>query len=109
MTQIICTPYKHSFILVAVLDCHHIVGLKVGVRDLHEVTDVVLAEVHHVPVHSPDVAGATVAQGEGSRTDSALVRLGSGVGLPVSPEKRKFYVKCFCYLKRWNLYLRSHF
>ena len=40
-------------------------------------------------MHGPDVAGAAVAQGEGSGADRALVRLGSGVGLPVSPENRK--------------------
>ena len=98
---------------VGVLDRHHVVGLEVRVRDVHKRVDVVLGEVHHVAVDgadvsvkitniynenicsfiSPRVPGAAVPQGEGPGADGALVRLGSGVRLPVTSSTKK-RVRC---------------
>ena len=69
---------------VVVLDCHHIVGLKVRIGDVHKCVEIVLGQIHQVLVNSLDVPGAGVPQRKGSRTDGALVRLGSCVGLPVT-------------------------
>ena len=73
----------HLFI---VLDRHHIVRLKVRVRDINQGVDVVPGQVDQVPVDSLDVPGAAVAQGECPGAHGALVGFSSGMSLPMTPE-----------------------
>ena len=77
---------------VVVLDCHHVVWLKVRIGDVHKGVEIVLGQVHQVLVNSLDVPSAGVPQREGSRADGALVRLGSCVGLPVTSEKNNLFI-----------------
>ena len=72
------------FFSVIVLDSHHVVGLKVRVCDINKVAKVVLGQVDQVLVDGLNVPGTRVSEREGPRTDGALVRLCSCVGLPVT-------------------------
>ena len=72
---------------------HHIVWIKVRIRQLHQRVDIVLVGVHLILVNGPDVPGAAVSQGKRPHTQRAFVWFDAGVSFPVSPGREELLVR----------------